>query len=182
MEWSKTIISALKLLLISFLCLSLHSYADTQRIIEYGYDGAGNITSISSTRNLNPPVISGVTPSLVRINLSAAFTATGTDLNNTQVTTDHPDLVVSNVNTGDTIITFDLDAANTVPLGQHTLTFTTQLGSVTAQVEVLPELPVIIVLPSPLTMEPGGEVITLDVFLTASDIFDHTLSIAIMNR
>ncbi len=179
MGWSKQIISASKLLFISLLCLSLHSYADTQRIIEYGYDGAGNIISISSTRNLNSPVISDVSPNRVRINSNIAFTATGTDLNNTHVTTDHVDLVVSNVNTAATTITFELDAANSVPLGQHTLTFTTLLGSVTALVEVVSEIPTIMVLPSPLTLEPGGEVITLDVFFTASDIVDQTLSISI---
>ncbi len=132
---------------------SVPVHADTQRVIDYNYDGAGNITSVRSNRNLNPPVITSLSPRFVNINGLSFVTATGTDLLKAQVTSIDPNLSIFNIITSSTSVSFSVRANDQATIGSTTLTFTTRVGSVDAPFLIAAETPIITSNPSPIVTE-----------------------------
>ncbi len=86
-------------------------YADSRRVIEYEYDASGNLVRIESEVGDQPPEVTGVAPSEVRIGPTVPVVAQGTGVLNATVTADDPGLTVANVQSTSTEVTFDLTAS-----------------------------------------------------------------------
>jgi hypothetical protein len=183
MGWGKVIISALKLLFISFLYLSLHSatFADAERIVDFQYDAAGNLIDISSEIQDEPPNITSLLPNLINIGLTIGFVATGTDLLEAQVTTNDPGLIVSNVSTTRTQVMFSLTATNSASVGAASITFTTFLGSDSEVINVGERLPEISTIPNPIVILPDGQSNQIQLIFEQAKTTDQTYNIAISN-
>jgi hypothetical protein len=54
--------------------------ADTQRILDYQYDAAGNMLSVRANRNLGPPDVTLLSPAFAHKENFAQITATGSNL------------------------------------------------------------------------------------------------------
>ncbi len=153
-------------------------YADSRRVIEYEYDASGNLVRIESEVGDQPPQVTGLTPSEIRIGPTVAVLAQGTGVLNAMVRADDPGLSITNVGGTSTAVTFDLTAGAGVPIGAHTLTFTTALGSDAATITVRPPLPVIQVAPAPVVLPSNGTPVPVDVRLSSVDVVDHTIALA----
>lgn len=184
MGWGKLIISALKLLLISFLYLSLHSavYADAQRIVDFQYDDAGNLIDISSLVLDAPPQVTNITPDFTNKGITIDFVATGSNLFSAEVTTDNPGLIVSNVNNSSlTEIIFALTATDTAIIGITTITFATLLGSADVQINVGDRLPEISSNPSPIAIPADNQAKQIQLIFEEPLESDQTYSVSITN-
>lgn len=111
--------------------------ADSQRVIDYRYDGAGNIISIQSGRNLGVPEITGLNPPSIKQGCDNTITTTGLNLLHPTVSATDNNLSISNIiNLSETAVQFQLSAGAETVVGETPLTFTTRLGSDTANITV----------------------------------------------
>ena len=162
--------------------VAITASADSRRVIEYGYDGAGNVISIDSSLSTNPPVINNLAPNAIRIGKTITVVATGTDLKNAQISSDDPEnLIVAGVSTTETEVSFQLTALDGAAISMHDLTFATSLGSTVVQMDVQPRAPVLRVAPIPLILSNTGTPRTLDIRLSGPDIFDNTITLIVEN-
>ena len=161
--------------------LSVTGHAQSSRFIEYEYDAAGNVIRMTTTVINAPPVVTELTPSHIRLNRASSMTATGSHLLGATVQTDHPELNASNVSSTPSRVVFTLTTTATTPLGPHTLTFSTSLGSATATVEVIPDQPNLLVYPAPVAAPNTGAPVALIVELQTPDVVEHVLSLSIGN-
>ena len=157
------------------------AFGDSNRITEFSYDAAGNIIGTESVVNLNPPVVNDVTPTLIRQDEVFSLVATGTDLKGAQITSVLPGVAISNVVTTSTSVNFDILADETTTTGVTALTFTTALGSDTADITIQPPAPRISVLPIPIVAETGGAAKTIILQITPVDIFDASVDLSIVD-
>jgi len=152
--------------------------ADTRTYKQYTYDEAGNIIRIDTDVSSNPPVMNNLDPAIVRIGENFFITGQGTDLLGVEVTPADGSVIVRNVRSTSTEVTFEVFATNSAPLNQYALNFTTPLGSTSAEITIHPRLPVISVGPFPLVMTPVDQV-TMEIRLLSADIFDHSITLAV---
>lgn len=140
------------------------SLADTQRIVDYTYDGAGNITSIRSNRT-GPPVITALQPDFIHKERITSFTVTGVDLLGTVVTTTTSGLDILNINNiSATQVEFTLEANNAAVVGSGALSFSTHLGSDTEAIAIIDRLPAITFEPKPVLLTPDGQEVEVKLF------------------
>ena len=125
-----------------------------------------------------PPQISHIDPSVLRRGPAVLTTIIGSGLRQSQIDTGHPGLSVSGITSSASWVSFELMADESVPLGTHTLTLSTTLGSDTVDIEVYPRLPVLQVGPDPVAISPGGQVV-LDIGFDSSDVMDHLLELSV---
>jgi len=166
-------------------CLTLSSLnntavADDRQVIDYYYDLSGNLVEKNTNVTLNSlaPSVSAINPTVVRRNTSTAVTVDGTDLKNVQLATDDAGLIVSNVSSTNTQLTFDLNVSNDVPLGPHTLLLSTLSGQVSHIVDVFPQLPQMVIRPTPLALAVGRA--TEVVFgISSTDVVEHQITVSV---
>lgn len=124
-----------------FLSVSFQNVsADSQRIVDYEYDGAGNIISTTSNVLTAPPFIdvSSIKPNFINRGSSIRLTAIGTNLFKADITTDNPDLSIEISNTQLNQIDFIVTATEQAALGTANFSFTTRLGTDSIAIEVIP--------------------------------------------
>jgi len=171
--------------LLVLICLTLSFFsnaaiADDRQVIEFYYDLSGNIIEKNTyvTANSVAPSVSVIDPSFVRKNTSTSITVDGTDLKNAQIAGDDPGLIISSINTSNTAVTFDLYVSNEVPLGIHSFVFSTLSGQIIHTIEVYPQLPQMVLRPTPLALAAGS--ITEVLFgISHADIVDHLITVSI---
>jgi len=171
--------------LLVLICLTLSFFsnaaiADDRQVIEFYYDLSGNIIEKNTyvTANSVAPSVSVIDPSFVRKNTSTSITVDGTDLKNAQIAGDDPGLIISSINTSNTAVTFDLYVSNEVPLGIHSFIFSTLSGQIIHTIEVYPQLPQMVLRPTPLALAAGS--ITEVLFgISHADIVDHLITVSI---
>ena len=169
----------LALAVIAF-CVAAHGVlADSRRVIDYDYDDSGNLTRIDSETNDSPPTITNIIPDSMRIGPPVSRAVTGTNLRGASVTTDHAELIVTDVQTDSTSATFTLQASANVPLGTHDITFTTGLGSANVAITVKPRLPIITLGPAPIALPSNGAPTPLTLQLQPIDIDDHVINVSV---
>jgi len=141
-----------------FLCFFLTAQADSQRIIEYQYDEAGNIVSINSGRNLGPPVVTGIQPGFIHRDSRDVFTVTGVNLLDVDVETAVQGMsITSQINVSATQIQLSVAAAPDVPIGPADFTFSSRLGSAVESIVVAERTPVISTAPNPIVLAPNDQ-------------------------
>jgi hypothetical protein len=92
------LLSAFLLTVCSLAMVSMVAYADTQRIVNYNYDGAGNIISIRSGQNQGPPDVTILSPAFIHKESFAFVTATGINLFEAAVNVNTPGISLVEVN------------------------------------------------------------------------------------
>jgi hypothetical protein len=182
----KIIISLLKLLfIISFFNINLYSlvFAESQQIIDYNYDGAGNIVSVRSGQNLGPPDVTNLSPPFVNKESFAVVTATGVYLANATVSINTLGVaLLDSTNVSETEIKFTLFADNTAQIGLMPITFTTRLGTDIENIVVAERTPIVSTDPNPIILLPNGQ--GIDVLLAFDQPFatDQIFDVAITDE
>lgn len=134
------------------------TYADSQRIVDYVYDGAGNIISVRSGLNLGPPDVTNLSPAFIHKGSFAFVSATGVNLLQATVSTSTPGLNIINIeNISATEIFIALFADNSVSIGAGFLTFSTRLGSDIETIAIADRTPVISTDPNPILLLPDNQ-------------------------
>jgi hypothetical protein len=157
---------------------ALTASAQSRRVIDYIYDDAGNLIRIESSLSQNPPDVQSIAPSAVRRGPPTRVTADGTDLRLVEVEAADPTITISNVESTPTSVSFDMQASEETPLGVTTLTFTTRLGSDTAEVDIQPLLPRIQIRPVPVAVA-VGQALSISIALSTPDLFDLPMSLSV---
>jgi hypothetical protein len=130
--------------------------AATERVVDYEYDGAGNIVRILTFEQSDPPIISPLDPVFINIGQTISVNATGTNLLGVNVTADDTELGISNINASSTDVTFALTASNLAPIGPAVIRFTTGIGEAQQTIFVAEVGPGLKSDPSPITIDTTG--------------------------
>lgn len=168
--------------LIFFLHSSIAT-ADDRRVIDFGYDASGNLTEKNTDVTLDslPPVVNSVTPLIVRRNTSELITIDGNYLKNLMVSSDDAGLTVSEIASTNSQVTFKLTTSSRVPLGLHTLVLSTLSGQISQTIEVYPELPEMVIRPTPLALVIGES--TQVIFgIGNTDVVDHEITVSLADQ
>jgi hypothetical protein len=138
--------------------------AATERVVDYEYDGAGNIVRIITQEQSVPPVISPLNPSFINQGQSRRITVTGSNLLGVEVSTDAPGLSIVAVDADESGISFQLTAASQAAIGNAIIRFTTGIGEVQQSIFVAEAGPVISTSPNPITiaLSPPSNTVTLN--------------------
>ena len=150
------------------------------QVTTYTYDPAGNLLSVltgGSAAGLMP-VLSSVSPSVIRLGESKAITLTGQQLQVGTLVTSDPGMDLSNVRQTATQVLADLAIAPSAATGTQTLTFTNSVGAARISLVVAPKLPVLSVEPSPLALPPDSVARAITVRLSGADLVAHTITVA----
>lgn len=149
---------------------------DDREVIEYGCGAAGNIISIQREVDIGSLTVTALSPQEVRIGFSAILVAAYIGLRNVDIPSDDThNLLTSEIETTANRAEFTLTLTQGVALGYHTLTFSTSLDQVTANVVAKPTLPDLLMQPLPLVLAIDGASQTLRLGLLHADIDDQTL-------
>lgn len=176
---SRWFVAARRVALLPLLGLSANAYAGEQ-FTEYQYDPDGRVEQVSTATDSAPPQVSSIAPEAVRQGPAVRVTVVGSSLRSAQVGTDDAGLTASAITSTASKLSFDLTASQAVALGPHTLTFTTVLGQAQAQIEVLPRLPVLTVLPDPVVVAVGASQ-TLALAFDVGDVVEQTIQFSSSN-
>ena len=142
---------------ILFLGATTLAYADSERIVHYQYDTAGNLTGITSAVNQNPPDVISVSPTFINIGQTLSITATGTDLGGVDVSVVATGLSISDIVTSPTVVTFILTASSSAELGNEILTFTSRLGTDSESIVIAEQIEGITTQPDPISVAADGQ-------------------------
>ncbi len=168
-------------LLVLFLIFPLLGQAETRVFTEFVYDASGNIIGIQRDVSVVPPVVNSIVPNIVRIGQTFSLTALGSGLRSADITPQDDTFIISNINATSENVVFNVFAGAATPIGSYTLTFTTPLGSTTADIIIQPRAPGLIIGPSPLAIAPGSSQ-TLDIRLSGGvDIADNVFTFSAAN-
>lgn len=138
--------------------IAMPALAESQRFIDYDYDGAGNIISVRSGLNLGPPDVINLSPAFIHKESFAFVSATGVNLLKATVATSTPGLNIVNVaNISATEIFIALFAESSANIGPGSLTFSTRLGSDTEIIAIADRTPVISTDPNPILLLPDNQ-------------------------
>ncbi len=170
-----------KLLSICLLIISFYANADSQQISDYVYDGAGNIISINTVQNTGPPVITSLSPGFINRDNISSFIVFGINLKRAEVSTTTQGLTVLNVSeTSENEVRFSLSASNDAPIGSGVITVANRLGSDSTPIVVANRVPVIATSPSPIALEPNGQMkqvsLLFDQAFASDQVFDVSIS------
>jgi YD repeat-containing protein len=150
------------------------------QVTEYTYDPAGNLLTVvggGAVASL-APVISAVTPNVVRRGETKAITLTGQRLQVGTLQTSDIGMDLSSVRQTASQILADLSVAQTTPTGTQTLTFSNAAGTANIALTVAPKLPVMSIEPSPLALPPDNTPRAVTVRLSGADAINHSITIA----
>jgi len=128
------------------------SHADTQRVVDYQYDNAGNIVRAITQEQSAAPVITLLDPGFTNIGRTVAFTALGNNLLNVAVTTAAAGLSVSNVISTVDQVTFQITASNLALTGVASLDFTNGIGTTSTTISVAEPPPSLTISPNPVAI------------------------------
>lgn len=166
------------LLAIALGCLGSSVQADSQRIVDFGYDAAGNLVSVDTQLQSAPPVVNSLDPAFINRGLTKAFTVSGDNLISAEVSVSNPSLTLRSVTTTLKQVTFFLTATLDAPLGPATISFTTLLGQADAILEVGARLPKLSSVPSPIVVPESSAPIPFEIRFDVADPQDRTLTIS----
>lgn len=158
----------------------LIQYVDSAgQVTEYTYDAAGNLTSVTGGGSASNyvPVLSSVTPNLIRRGETKSLLITGQRLQAGSLRTSDPGLDLLNVRQTATQIQADLIADQVVPVGAQTLNFTNAQGTASIAITVAPVLPTLSVEPSPLALPPDNTARNITLRLSSSDVVSHAINL-----
>lgn len=149
-------------------------------VTEYVYDPAGNLITVRSGGSVSDfaPVLSTVSPNVIRRGETKSIVIVGQRLQAGTLQVSHPGLNLLNLQQTDTEIRANLNASNSVPLGEQSLTYTNAAGSSSVSITVAPALPVLSAEPSPLALPPDNIARGVTLRLSAPDVVDHTVNLA----
>jgi hypothetical protein len=155
------------------------AYAQTQEIVEYEYDAAGNIIGITRESQTLPPVIDiELTPNFVNIGRTRNLVATGENLLSTSVETIAPGVIIGNVVAESSRVTFSITATESAEVGPITITFTTLLGSVAKPFQVADPAPDVRTIPAPISLGPSSNLVVQFVFsesASGNEVYDASI-------
>lgn len=158
----------------------LIQYVDSAgQVTEYTYDAAGNLTSVTGAGSASGfvPVLSTVTPGLIRRGETKSLLITGQRLQAGSLRTSDPGLDLLNVRQTAAQIQADLIADQAVPVGSQTLSFTNAQGTASIALTVAPVLPTLSVEPSPLALPPDNSARNITLRLSSSDVVSHAINL-----
>ena len=131
--------------------------AAEQQIIQYEYDGAGNIVGIVTGVNSGSPDVTSLTPSHINLEKTISINAVGVNLYEADVTTDHSGLtILENLTVSPELIVLKVSSSSDAEIGLANFTFTTRLGSDTGSIFVAERLPIISTDPNPIILKPDN--------------------------
>ena len=155
------------LLAVSLAAVSLALHADSQRVLEFEYDQAGNVTGVLTTAQSGPPEVAGLNPHFINLGRTVTIVATGTALWGAEVSVTAPGLKIGSVSASSSQVVFDLTATSEASLGNAPVTFTTALGQDTENVLVADRPPDILPDPNPIVVPPDGDPTTVKLLFSA---------------
>jgi len=158
------------------LVLSISGAAST----EYVYDPAGNLLEVKGAATTNP-VVTSVTPSVIRRGSTALVRIVGTGFSNATVTAPATGFTLSGQKILATSIEFTLAADADAPLGPQVFTLSNASGSATATITTNPKLPLLAVVPLPLAVAPDNVARSFSITLSNTDTVSHTVNLATFN-
>jgi YD repeat-containing protein len=148
-------------------------------VTEYTYDKAGNITSVvrGAAGSNQPPLLSTVSPSVIRLGETATLTITGQRLQVGTLQASDTGLDLSNVRQAATQVQADLSVTSSVPAGTQTLTFTNGQGTASIALLIAPKLPTLSIEPSPLALPPDNTARSITLRLSNPDLIAHQVTV-----
>ena len=155
-----------------------NGYAATERVVEFEYDGAGNIVRIITREQSDLPVISPLNPSFINQGQSRRITVTGSNLLGVEVSTDAPGLSIFAIDADESGINFQLTADSQAAIGNAIIRFTTGIGEVEQLIFVAEAGPVISTSPNPITigLSPPTNTVTLNFSVPRPEDETYTLT------
>lgn len=149
-------------------------------VTEYSYDPAGNLLAVRRSGQAagQAPVISGVSPGVIRRGETRAITLTGQRLQVGTLLASDPGMSLSGVQLGTTQVTANLSVAASVAAGTQTLTFSSAQGTARVAIVVAAALPTLSVEPSPLALPPDNTPRAITLRLSGADAVGHTVNIS----
>jgi hypothetical protein len=173
----------LALIMLPLLMFSNISYAETQRFIDYEYDGAGNIIAIRSSRNLGPPDVTELSPAFIHKESFASIEATGVNLAKASVSFNAPGITLIDIkNISDTEVALRFYADATAAIGDVPVTFTTRLGSDTENMTVAERTPVVSTEPNPILLSPEEQNVTVRLTFDRPYETEQTFDVAVTDE
>ena len=164
------------------LLLTFDAVANSRQITAYDYDNSGDIRSIVTEVSEQAPLITELSPTIVRHGQQYYVIANGIGLRFVQINADSSGLAILVSQSSDSQVAFTLNVGEQVALGQHTLTFSTSLGFTTQTITVFPLLPEITLNPTPVVLAFPASPIDLDIQLSRTDIVEHTLDLVTIDN
>lgn len=150
-------------------------------VVEYRYDGAGNLLEVTGASAVLPPTITGVSPASVRRGSTVRIAASGSDLAFSSVTAPAGGFVIGAVSAEAAALSFDLAVPADAPLGAHSFAVSSSAGSAAIGLTVEPLLPVLSVAPLPLAVPPDAAPHSFVVSLANADTVAHRVDLSIAN-
>lgn len=144
------------LLIFLFALVSSAVFAQTEEVIEYRYDGSGNIIEVFTQGQSGAPVIDTLSPFFVNLGDSVFVSVTGQNLLSVSVETEAPGVSISNVGSDFDRLSFLISASGLADIGQITLTISNKLGAATSEFTVAGRAPEVQVSPSPIVLVPNS--------------------------
>ncbi|GAB2190511.1 hypothetical protein MAH1_21190 [Sessilibacter sp. MAH1] len=144
------------LLIFLFALISPAVFAQTEEVIEYRYDGSGNIIEVFTQGQSGAPVIDTLSPFFVNLGDSVFVSATGENLLSVSVETETLGVSISNVDSDFDRLSFLISANTLAEIGQITLTISNKLGAITSEFTVAGRAPEVRVSPSPIVLLPNS--------------------------
>ena len=164
--------------LLCLLCLDLSVQAQTKQLLEYRYDDAGNVISISRFDRVEPPEITDLIPDFILKGQMITVTAIGSFLKHVQVSTEVTGLSVLNTQSmSDQTVRVTLYADNTTALGPALLTFSTAFGNTQAAIDITEKLANVTILPNPIILAPDEQPITVRLVADSAPVSDQMYEI-----
>jgi hypothetical protein len=174
-------IQRLFIVVIGLMLVCANSNAATERVVDYEYDGAGNIVRIITREQSAPPVISPLSPNFINQGQSRTITATGSNLLGVEVSTDTPGLSIDLIDAGESGISFQLTADSQATIGNAIIRFITGIGEVQQSIFVAEVGPKIITSPSPITIDLSATSNTVTLNFSVPRPEDETYSLSIVD-
>ena len=141
------------IVVIGLMLIAANGHAATERVVDYEYDGAGNIVRIVTLEQSDPPTVSALNPNFINRSQSRTIITTGSNLLGVDVSTDAPGLSIDAIESDNTAISFQLTAESEAPIGNAIIRFSTALGEVQQSIFVAEAGPAIVTNPSPITID-----------------------------
>ncbi len=173
-------LASLSLLL---LFISQAVWADSQRIIDYEYDSAGNISTINANRNLGPPDVTNLSPSFLNKESITFITVTGNNLSKTSVSSDTTGLTVFSVNNvSNQQIIIGLLAESLAETGLATLNFVSRVGSDTESIVIAERTPIVSTNPNPILLEADNQSRQIELLFDEPFTTDQTYEVLVQDE
>lgn len=149
-----------------------------QSVVDYVFDAAGNLLAVRRAQAQDlAPLLTGLTPSVVRRGQSPGFVLSGERLDLGSLQATHPGIGLGRLKRAPQQITGQMSVGGDVPLGLHELVFDNGAGRAAWPVSVAPVLPLLRVEPSPLALPPQGAPQLITLRLSHPDVLPHQIDL-----